>query len=380
MEAKKTRLIYIDNIRLLMIVFVVVQHLAVTYSGMGSWYYREGKPIGFLAQLLFGFYQTLTQGYFMGLLFLIAGYFVPRAYDRKGFGRFVTDRLIRLGIPTLLYMLIIHPFTDYVLMSSRDGFHTFTAYYWHYLISLDFIGSSGPLWFAFALLVFTVLYAAVRLIFGGKEAASARQITIGWKSLTALILGIAALAFLIRTVQPMGTSVLNMQLCYFAQYIVLFILGTAAYRHDLFSKLNYRMGKRLLIGALTLGFAAWCVIMQFGGARSGNMTAINGGFTWQSAAFSLWETFTAVAVDFALIVLFRERFNKQGKFTKALSASAFAVYVFHTPIIVAITVLFKSVQWLPGLKFFTMVAVCLPICFAVAHYVIMRIPGLKKVM
>ena len=32
----KERLLYIDNLRLLMIVFVVIMHLAVTYSGFGS--------------------------------------------------------------------------------------------------------------------------------------------------------------------------------------------------------------------------------------------------------------------------------------------------------------------------------------------------------
>ncbi len=42
METSEERLLYIDNLRVLMIVFVIVQHLAVTYSGFGSWYYKEG--------------------------------------------------------------------------------------------------------------------------------------------------------------------------------------------------------------------------------------------------------------------------------------------------------------------------------------------------
>ena len=36
------RLLYIDNLRLMVIAFVVMHHLAVTYSGFGSWYYVEG--------------------------------------------------------------------------------------------------------------------------------------------------------------------------------------------------------------------------------------------------------------------------------------------------------------------------------------------------
>jgi peptidoglycan/LPS O-acetylase OafA/YrhL len=39
-ENEKGRLLYVDNLRLLIIVFVVMHHLAVTYSGFGSWYYK----------------------------------------------------------------------------------------------------------------------------------------------------------------------------------------------------------------------------------------------------------------------------------------------------------------------------------------------------
>jgi hypothetical protein len=34
-----SRMAYIDNLRALMIIFVVMVHTGVTYSGLGSWYY-----------------------------------------------------------------------------------------------------------------------------------------------------------------------------------------------------------------------------------------------------------------------------------------------------------------------------------------------------
>jgi glucan biosynthesis protein C len=42
----------------------------------------------------------------MGLLFMIAGYFVVGSCDRKGFGRFVGERFKRLVIPSLIYMVV----------------------------------------------------------------------------------------------------------------------------------------------------------------------------------------------------------------------------------------------------------------------------------
>lgn len=39
METKSPRLLFIDNLRWLMIILVVIMHLNVTYSSLGSWYY-----------------------------------------------------------------------------------------------------------------------------------------------------------------------------------------------------------------------------------------------------------------------------------------------------------------------------------------------------
>lgn len=92
-----------------MIVLVISHHAAVTYSHVGGWYYMDpGKP-SLVTGLLLATFETFNQAYFMGFLFLIAGYFVPRAYDSKGPRRFLRDRVLRLGVPSLLFMLVIHP-------------------------------------------------------------------------------------------------------------------------------------------------------------------------------------------------------------------------------------------------------------------------------
>jgi glucan biosynthesis protein C len=56
----------------------------------------------------------------LGLFFMIAGYFTPRAYDRRGAGAFLVDRLKRLGIPLLFYEVIIRPLINYAV-DVHDG-------------------------------------------------------------------------------------------------------------------------------------------------------------------------------------------------------------------------------------------------------------------
>ena len=41
---EKARLFFVDNLRTLMIVLVIMQHLSVTYGGVGGWYYSDGEP------------------------------------------------------------------------------------------------------------------------------------------------------------------------------------------------------------------------------------------------------------------------------------------------------------------------------------------------
>src|SRR5208282_3663200 len=142
-----TRLAFVDNLRWVMIVLVVSMHAAVTYSHLGSWYFMEDPKPGLALTVLFAAYQTFLQAFFMGLLFLIAGYFVPGAFDRKGCGKFLSDRAIRLGIPTLLYMLLVQPFIVYWLLRNfaEPSRPPLDRAYWPYLSSGRFLGGSGPM-------------------------------------------------------------------------------------------------------------------------------------------------------------------------------------------------------------------------------------------
>jgi len=117
--AKQDRLYFIDNIRWLVISLVVVVHSAVTYSNMGRWYYYEPVTLDVASTTFFGIFLSFTQAYFMGILFLIAGYFVPGSLDRKGLAQFLKDRAVRLGIPTLIYMLFLYPAIDYYLLAFQ---------------------------------------------------------------------------------------------------------------------------------------------------------------------------------------------------------------------------------------------------------------------
>lgn len=387
-KIKFDRLYYIDNIRWLMIIFVVLTHAAVTYSGLGSWYYIEAAKLDFLSFVVFGIYLTFTQAYSMGLLFLLAGYFVPGSFDRKGFGKFLSERAVRLGVPTLIYMLLINTTIVYYILafeweSPRPPPGQFLV---NYILSLDFLSGSGPMWFALALLIFSAVYAVLRIFLpapltpvipGGPKVDEKFP---GHMAVAGLVILITLCTFLVRIVQPIGTDVMNMQLCFFSQYVILFLVGIIAYRKNWFSRIPYPFGIIWFKTAIVGGLIFWLAIMILGGGASGDISSYSGGLHWQSAAYSFWESSFCVGVGLGLIVLFRERFNRQGDFERFMSANYFSVYVFHAPILILVSLALREWQLYPLLKFIIAGSISIPLCFLVSHLVLRRIPLLKRVL
>jgi acyltransferase-like protein len=376
------RLLFVDNLRWLMIVLVVTVHASVTYSHIGSWYYYEPTNPGPLSLLAFVLYETHLQAFFMGLLFLIAGYFVPGSFDRKGARRFMADRGVRLGIPTALYALVIQPIiNDFILkLPGVAPLPLILRSYWKYVASLRFLSGTGPLWFALALLIFSGIYALGRLATGSVVRSQAESKLPGHAAVVLLIAAISVSTFIMRLVQPIGTDILNMQLCFFSQYIILFGVGIVAHRRNWLLRIPHDFGVFWFRLALVAGPPLWLAMILGGGARSGDWSRYTGGFHWQSAVGCFWESFFCVGVCLGLLVVFRDRFNRQGHLARFLSENAFTVYVFHPPILIALSLVLHGLALASPWKFLLLSGASLLVCFLTSHYVIRRIPGLRRIL
>jgi hypothetical protein len=188
---------------------------------------------------------------------------------------------------------------------------------------------------------------------------------------------LAAASYLVRLVQPIGTSWYNMQLCFFPQYVILFLIGLWSRRSGFLSSVSFGFGMRWFRLALAAGIPAWAVLLASGGLLSGNLEAFAGGLHWQAAAYALWEAFFCVGISLGLIVLYRERVNLRGRFTGFLTDNNFAVYVFHTPILVAVSLALRTQAAPPLTKALAVGALVLPACFLFAALV-RRVPGLRR--
>jgi peptidoglycan/LPS O-acetylase OafA/YrhL len=345
----RAHLAYLANLRFFVVVLVVGMHSNVTYSGLGGWYYTEvdSDDLSLAETVPFALYGTFTQAWFMGCLFFIAGVLAAGSLARKGRRGFVLERLLRLGVPLMLYVLLITPFIGWVLIDSPEArpSTSLLSAYGDYLTSWDWVGGTGPMWFVEALLLMSVAYAFLREPLS--RIACARRVTTPtmlWA------MGITTcVAFALRLVWPIGSDVANLQFGFFASYIVLFAMGIWVGETSSLSELARSTGAPWFRRALVWGLAGWTAII---GAvlASGNVDAMNGGSTWQSLGYAAWESFVAIAMSIGIVSLFARRFNAENRATRFLAANAFGLYMLHAPVLIAISLAVQAWGAAPLIK------------------------------
>jgi glucans biosynthesis protein C len=375
------RLLFMDNLRWTVIILVLSMHAADTYSPLGNWYFIDRQPLTAPALLFFAAWQMYLQAFFMGLLFFIAGFFVPSSFDRKGPRDFLRDRAFRLGWPVLFYMFLLGPLTEYYVAHSWTSTEptSFANEWLKHIRNGQFLQENGPLWFCLGLLIFSVGYTALQTFYAHSSTGkTTEQHVPDSATLICFALLIAAVTFLIRLAQP--PSVLNLPLKDFGQYSLLFGVGILSARRHLLTKLELSPGIRWIVFALTIGFAAWLTILITGGALRGEGHAFSGGWHWQSAAFSVWESFTCVALCYGLIVLFSQEYNRQGRISRFLTDNAFSVYVFHPPILIVAARMLHGVPLHPILKFLLLTVLTAIASFTLSATVFRRLPVLQRIL
>ncbi len=373
-DKAKSKLVYIDNLRIFLISLVVLHHLSITYGAPGGWFYNESEA-GFPEIIPLSMFVATNQAFFMGMFFFISAYFVIPSLQRKGVGRFAKDRLIRLGIPTLFFFFILFPLTVYV--RNKFIFEEQISYL-DYVFRYGVFGF-GPMWFVEALLIFTLAYLLWRVL-------PKRKVRVGSGSLpgTKTILLLATLIglgqFIIRIWLPVGWSMpfTNFQFPHFLQYIFLFSLGTVAYNRNWLDQIDGKKGWRWFALVQLLIFVGFPVLFVTGGAMDGDVEVFMGGVTWQSLTYAIWEQLVGFGLILSLLGIFKFYFNRQGSFAKKLSSSAYGVYVFHSPILVVISFAFLDFGVPQFWKFVVLAPVALVVCFATGH-LIKRIPVAKSI-
>jgi fucose 4-O-acetylase-like acetyltransferase len=358
------RELWVDNLRVLLIAGVIVVHTATAYIlDIAGWYYEDERSTSGVWSSVLIVPAAFGALFALGPLFFVAGWFSVRSVARRGPAGFARSRLVRLGVPILVFVALVEPLTDY-LGNIWDESHGFGYYFGTTEFSV--------MWFAAALLVFSLVYAAWEHV--RPTAASSGPLRPA--ALVVAIVTIAVSSFLVWLVWPLdGEMFLNLRVPEWPQGAVLFALGVHAGRAGWLADLPRDLVRRL--GWMTVaGMVALLTLLALAFSPEEELSTRA---DWPTLLFALFDGVIAVGMTIWLVAFIRRRWPAHGPLLGKAGRASYATYFLHPLVLTTLMLLCSSLALGPGIKFALVAGVAIPVCFTVG-YVLTRLPGVSKVL
>jgi len=387
--SKPGRIEFIDALRVILIALVVAHHSVEAYV------VKRPPEIPLPDQPIprAWVFLWVNAAFFMGLFFFLAGYFTPAAFDRKGVRSFLAGRGMRLGVPLVLGTILIVPLMGWSHIALDPALPKVS--YWTYLTQ-DFFAHGpkpdfwpprerwpafnfGHLWFLEHLLVYALLYAAMRA-FVPRDAGRVYHDSPSHLAIATYALLLAAATFIIRIWYPQDRWVaflgfIQMEPAHLPQYASLFAIGLFAGPRRWLETMPSRRG------LIWLGICGGLAIMIYllvglGIAGSGTSGGGSASSNWHTCAY---EAFLCVGLSVGLPVLFRELMLGVGRLWRMLAANVLAVYVFHMPIVLLLQWVLIDAPVPKWSRLVATVAGAIMGSFLFTNWVILRLPYAGRV-
>jgi hypothetical protein len=330
--------------------------------------------------------------FFMGLFFLLAGYFGASAYNRRGAATFLKGRLTRLGIP--LAVMVLFVFGPIAYLGHGGSFVAFLGQ----MYAKGWQELYVHLWFLGHLLLYSAVYAGWRLLVrrtgtpGQAEAdtpVSVQRTLLINGLLVAYAIALAGVTYAVRIRYPLDRwrpllFILPVEYAHLPQYVSLFVLGTVAYRGNWLRR--FPTGSGLAWLGVGLAAALLYALRDLGLVRFlPGVRLATGGASRGSLVFSAWEALVCTGLCIGLPVLYRELLNRRpGKLFSAAIQAQYAAYILHVPVVIGVQALLLSlplplVALQPLVKFGVATLVGSVLSLGIG-YLLRRIPGVKRVL
>lgn len=278
--------------------------------------------------LLVGFNDT----FFMSLMFFLSGLFVWQSVERRSAGRFLRNRLFRLGLPFIGSAALVAPLAYYpaFLQTGQRGWNGF----WREWLALG-NWPAGPAWFVWVLLLFDIV-AAILFICAPWWGESLGRHLSGASRRPVLFFGFLVAASAVVYI-PMAAAFNPFRWTEFGpfffqtsrilHYLVYFLIAVGVGAYGLERGLlvpNGKLARRWLLWAVT-------AVLLFGMATAVSLVAL----TAKSSPY-LWETIASfgfcvscAASSFALLALFLRFAKTPRRIFDSLRDNAYGMYLIH---------------------------------------------------
>ncbi|KGN41690.1 acyltransferase family protein [Knoellia aerolata] len=371
-RATGTRVAWVDNLRIASIAGVVVVHTATAYvTDVADWYYHDELHPTSVGFALFAVPALLGGVFGLGPLFWLAGWFSVGSLRRRGPARFALDRVVRLGVPLAVFVLLINPLADLVGSVRRER-RSFLGH----LADTEF----SITWFVVVLLVASLAYAGLRAVRPAPRSSSAP----GMASLLAAGALITIAAVLVwPSASLLDEELMSVRLGAWPQGLGLFALGVACGEsREASDGLTAAIAPQGRAGRgwgwlTVVGVVVAVALMASTGDEDINDVLHT--MAWQGVVFA--AAYGLVSVSFTIWCLqwFGRRWTRDRSWTRKAGRSSYATYLLHPLVLTGVMVALSPIPIAAEVKFLLVVAVGVPCCFVVGRAV-SRLPGVRSVL
>jgi peptidoglycan/LPS O-acetylase OafA/YrhL len=393
-QAGAGRLGWLDEIRILAGILIVFFHASLAYSGGNWWYFADASRAEAL-QPVFSLLRPLA----LGLFFLAAGYLLPGALARHGPRGYLKERLIRLGTPLPIGLLLVFPILMYAYYVNFRGLGPIDpgTYLWRIYFGIgahrpeSWTGPSWPdhqlghLWFLESLLIYSAIYVGGTVLWrrwkrgrDKPETTDAPSSLPDFLNVAVVIVGIGHLDFLVRMQEPLyhWRAILGVWQVHAADMpreALCFLIGTIAARRGWVEALPSRMAMPMLAA----GLAAFLAVLLL--ELAGIPVFIAGGASLHAWLYAIGETAILALLALGLVILLRDRRLLSSDLRHRLAANNYGVYLLHLPVLVALQYALRGSELGALVKWLLVGAVGLLLSLAASEF-LRRLPGFQRVL
>ena len=320
---KGNRIHWMDNLRTIIILLVVLYHVGGVYEagGLWGWFWIVDDPATITWVGIVGIVFDI---FVMPTIFFISGYLTPASLKNKTGWEFLKGRFRRLMIPWVIAVFTLIPLYKVIFLYSRN----LPQEHWSTYSHITNPNSQNWLWFLPVLFVFNVLYLLL-----SKADISIPNISLKGAVLAIFLVGFAysfviggILGFRSWTLTPLIDFENERLLVYF----MTFLLGALCFRQNVFAEKPQSKTLYTVVNSI-----AWIPVTMHIFARLFPLFYPEGFSITPLYRLIWWLSFylSLLCLVYVMIETFWRYLDRTGRIWSELNRNSYGVYIIHVIVI-----------------------------------------------